>query len=150
MLALKCMRQFAGLEIILLQILTLFRNFEACLSQRITPCDVSSLLRLPWKNYGSCAKCGCALRSAVAVYTQGLVCGTYTVFFHCNLWNELTPHDKHTGWPISSWILVGLTSEGMFHRPLGCTAAVVLPKQDSGTPQIQVNPTQSARRWVTQ
>ena len=30
----------------------------------------------------------------------------------------------------------------MFHRPLGCTAAVVLPKQDSGTSQIQVNQTQ--------
>ena len=31
---------------------------------------------------------------------------------------------------------------GMFHRPLGCTAAAVLPKQDSGTSQIEVNPTQ--------
>ena len=30
----------------------------------------------------------------------------------------------------------------MFHRPLGCTAAAVLPKQDSGTSQIKVNPTQ--------
>ena len=29
-----------------------------------------------------------------------------------------------------------------FYRPLGCTAAAVLPKQDSGTSQIQVNPTQ--------
>ena len=33
--------------------------------------------------------------------------------------------------------------------PLGCTAGAVLPKQDSGTSHIQVNPTQSARRWVT-
>ena len=30
----------------------------------------------------------------------------------------------------------------MFHRPLGCTAAAVLPKQGSGTSQIEVNPTQ--------
>ena len=30
----------------------------------------------------------------------------------------------------------------MFHRPLGCTAAAVLPNQDSGTSQILVNPTQ--------
>ena len=37
----------------------------------------------------------------------------------------------------------------MFHRPLGCTAAAVLPKQDSGTSQIQVYPTKSARRRVT-
>ena len=37
----------------------------------------------------------------------------------------------------------------MFHRPLGCAAAAVLPKQDSGTSQIQVYPTQPARRWVT-
>ena len=29
----------------------------------------------------------------------------------------------------------------MFHRLFGCTAAAVLPKQDSGTSQIQVNPT---------
>ena len=30
----------------------------------------------------------------------------------------------------------------MFPRPLGCTAAAVLPKQDSETSRIQVNPTQ--------
>ena len=30
----------------------------------------------------------------------------------------------------------------MFHRPLGCTAAAALLKQDSGTSQIEVNPTQ--------
>ena len=30
----------------------------------------------------------------------------------------------------------------MFHRLLGCTAAVELPKQDSGTSQIQVSPNQ--------
>ena len=29
----------------------------------------------------------------------------------------------------------------MFHRPLGCTAAAALLKQDSGTSQIEVNPT---------
>ena len=32
------------------------------------------------------------------------------------------------------------TGHGPLHRPLGCTAAAVLPKQDSGTSQIQVNP----------
>ena len=45
--------------------------------------------------------------------------------------------DLSTGWPSRTW--VGLTS----------IWDAVLPKQDGGTSQINVNPTQSARRCVT-